>query len=231
MPAISTGSKSLDNVLGGGIPSGMITDIYGESGSGKSQLCFTLCANCAKDSSNVLFVDTTGTFRAERIMEISGSKLNLEKISYIRAFTTTEQSNATKKIIEVRPRLVVIDSLTSLFSTEYSGPERHRAVMKYMHELAALAINLRSAVVVTNMIRNAPPITLVDQAGRNVAQAVVPWQQREFLGSSVSIYSHIKIKLEILDRAKSLFRAVLVQPRGKEPVPFVITSSGISDKQ
>lgn len=231
MPAISTGSKALDNVLGGGIRSGMITDIYGESGSGKSQLCFTLCANCAKDSANVLFVDTTGTFRAERIMEISGSKLTLEKISYIRAFTTTEQSNATKKIIEVRPRLVVIDSLTSLFSTEYSGPERHRAVMKYMHELAALAINLRSAVVVTNMIRNAPPITLVDQAGRNVAQAVVPWQQREFLGSSVSIYSHIKIKLEILDRAKSLFRAVLVQPRGKEPVPFVITSSGISDKQ
>lgn len=231
MPAISTGSKALDNVLGGGIRSGMITDIYGESGSGKSQLCFTLCANCAKDSSNVLFVDTTGTFRAERIMEISGSKLNLEKISYIRAFTTTEQSNATKKIIEVRPRLVVIDSLTSLFSSEYSGPERHRAVMKYMHELAALAINLRSAVVVTNMIRNAPPITLVDQAGRNVAQAVVPWQQREFLGSSVSIYSHIKIKLEILDRAESSFRAVLVQPRGKEPVPFVITSSGISDKQ
>ncbi len=231
MPAISTGSKAIDGVLGGGIRSGMITDIYGESGSGKSQLCFTLCANCAKDSADVLFVDTTGTFRAERIMEISGSKLTLEKISYIRAFTTTEQSNATKKIIEVRPRLVVIDSLTSLFSTEYSGPERHRAVMKYMHELAALAINLRSAVVVTNMIRNAPPITLVDQAGRNVAQAVVPWQQREFLGSSVSIYSHIKIKLEILDRAKSLFQAVLVQPRGKEPVPFVITSSGISDKQ
>jgi DNA repair protein RAD51 len=231
MATISTGSMALDSVLGGGIRSGMITDIYGESGSGKSQLCFTLCANCAKGSANVLFVDTTGTFRAERIMEISGSKLTLEKISYIRAFTTTEQRNATKKIIDIQPRLVVIDSLTSLFSTEYSGPERHRAIMKYMHELAALAINLRSAIVVTNMIRNAPPITLVDQAGRNVAQAVVPWQQREFLGSSVSIYSHIKIKLEILDRAKSLFRAVLIQPRGKDTVPFVITSSGISDKQ
>ena len=63
-------------------------------------------------------------------MKISGSKLTLEKISYIRAFTTTEQSNATKKIIDVRPKLVVIDSLTSLFSTEYSGPERHRAIMK-----------------------------------------------------------------------------------------------------
>ncbi len=231
MPTISTGSRAIDAVLGGGIRTGMITNIYGESGSGKSQLCFTVCANCAKHSANILFIDTTGNFRPERIMEISGSKLTLEKISYIRAFTTTEQSNATKKIIDVRPKLVVIDSLTSLFSTEYSGPERHRAIMKYMHQLAALAINLQSAIVVTNMVRNAPPIPMVDQAGRNVAQAVIPWQQREFLGSSVSIYSHIKMKLEIVDSAKSSFQAVLMQPPSREPVPFVITSSGISDKQ
>jgi DNA repair protein RAD51 len=231
MPTISTGSRAIDAVLGGGIQTGMITNIYGESGSGKSQLCFTVCANCAKHSASILFIDTTGNFRPERIMEISGSKLTLEKISYIRAFTTTEQSNATKKIIDVRPKLVVIDSLTSLFSTEYSGPERHRAIMKYMHQLAALAINLQSAIVVTNMVRHAPPIPPVDQAGRNVAQAVIPWQQREFLGSSVSIYSHIKMKLEIVDSAKSSFQAVLMQPPSREPVPFEITSSGISDKQ
>ncbi|HEX2106523.1 MAG TPA: ATPase domain-containing protein [Nitrososphaera sp.] len=230
MPTISTGSKEIDDLLGGGIHTGMITDIYGQSGSGKSQFCFTLCANYARSSANILFIDTMGTFRPERIMEISASKMTLEKINYIRVFTTREQSNATKKIIELQSKLVVIDSLTSLFSTEYSGSERHRAIMKYMHELATLAINLPCAIVVTNMIRNAPPIALADPTGRNLAQAVVPWQQREFLGSSVSIYSHVKIKLEIVDSEKSLFQAVLVQPRGKEPVPFVIRPSGISDK-
>lgn len=228
---ISTGSKAIDALLGGGIRTGMITDIYGESGSGKSQLCFTLCANCVKHAASTLFIDTAGTFRPERIMEISGSQLALEKITYIRAFTTIDQMNATGKILEVRPMLVVIDSLTSLFSTEYSGPERHRALMKYLHELAFLAINLRCAIVVTNMVRNAPPITLIDQAGRNVAQAVVPWQQREYLGSTVSIYSHMKIKLEIVDSAKSLFQAVLMQPAGKGPVPFAITTLGISDQK
>jgi hypothetical protein len=80
------------------------------------------------------------------------------------------------------------------------------------------------------MIRNAPPLMSVEQAGRNVAQAIVPWQQREFLGSSVSIFSHIKMKLEIVDSAKSSFQAVLKQPPGKAPVPFVITPWGISDK-
>jgi RecA/RadA recombinase len=228
--SISTGSNAIDALLGGGIPTGMITDVYGESGSGKSQLCFTLCANCAKDAAaSTLFIDTAGTFRPERIMEISGSQSALEKITYVRAFTTIDQMNAAKKILEVRPTLVIVDSLTSLFSTEYSGPERHRALMKYLHELALLAISSGCAIVVTNMVRTAPPITLIDQAGRNIAQAVVPWQQREYLGSSVSIYSHIRMKLEIVDSAKSSFQAVLVQPASKEPVPFAISVLGISD--
>jgi RecA/RadA recombinase len=230
MDTISTGSKAIDALLGGGIRRGMITDIYGESGSGKSQICFTLCANCAKDAASSLFIDTAGTFRPERIIEISGSQLALEKINYIRAFSTIDQMNATKKILEVRPRLVVVDSLTWLFSTEYSGPERHRAVMKYLHELAYLAINLGCAIVITNMVRSAPPVTLIDQAGRNVAQAVIPWHQREYLGSSVSIYSHMKLKLEIVDSAKSSFQAVLVQPAGKTAVPFAVTVLGISDQ-
>ena len=229
MASISTGSKAVDTLLGGGIHTGMITDIYGESGSGKSQLCFTLCAMCAKEAASALFIDTAGTFRPERIMEISGSQSALEKITFIRALTTIDQTNAIKKILEVRPTLVVVDSLTSLFSAEYSGPERHRALMKYLHELALLAINSRCAVVVTNMVRTAPPITVMDQAGRNIGHAIVPWQQREYLGSSVSIYSHMKMKLEIVDSARSSFKAVLVQPAGKGQVPFAITLRGISD--
>jgi RecA/RadA recombinase len=231
IPNISTGSKALDALLGGGIHGGMVTDIYGESGSGKSQLCFTLCANCVKDAARVLFVDTTGAFRPERIVEISGSKLALQKITYIRTFTTMDQIDATKKLLELRPALAIVDSVTSLFSAEYSGPERHRAIMKHLHELAILAITLGCAIVVTNMVRRAPPLTLIDQAGRNVSQAMVPWQQREYLGSSVSIYSHMKLKLEIVDDAKSSFQAALIQPPGKEQTPFVITPRGVSDRQ
>ena len=229
--SISTGSKAVDALLGGGIQTGMITDIYGESGSGKSQLCFTLCANCSKYSAKTLFIDTVGTFRPERIMEIAGSQLALEKITYVRAFTTIDQMNARKKILEVQPTLVIVDSLTSLFSTEYTGPERHRALMKHLHELALLATCSGCAIVVTNMVRTAPPITLIDQAGRNIAQAVVPWQQREYLGSSVSIYSHMRMKVEIIDSAKSSFQAVLVQPARKAPVRFAISVLGVSDQK
>ena len=226
---IRTGSNAIDSLLGGGIHTGMITDIYGESGSGKSQMCFTLSANCAKEGASSLFIDTAGTFRPERIVEISGSKQVLEKITYIRALTTIDQINAIKKIAQIQPALVVVDTLTSLFSTEYSGPARHIAVMKYLHKLAVLTINLGCAIVVTNMIRTAP-MTLLDQAGRNIAQAIVSSEQREYLGSSVSIYSHIKIKLEIVDGTKSSFQAVLVQPSGKGSAPFTINLEGIADQ-
>jgi len=225
---ISTGSKAIDALLGGGIRAGMVTDVYGESGSGKSQLCFTLCASCARDGGSAVFIDTAGTFRPERIVEIAGSPGALDRITFVRALGTHDQSGALKKILDLGPRLVVVDTLTSLFSAEYSGPARHLAIMKHLHKLALAAINYSCAVVVTNMVRNAP-VTIVDQAGRNVAQAIVPSQQREYLGSSVSIYSHVKLKLEIVDASKSSFRALLVQPAGKEPVPFAITPRGISD--
>ncbi len=224
---ISTGSQAIDSLLGGGIRTGLISDIYGESGSGKSQLCFTLCVNCARDGGRVVFLDTAGTFRPERIVDI-GSQNVLEKITFLRALTTIDQIKAIHKIRDIEPRLVIIDTLTSLFSSEYSGPARHLAVMKYLHQLAHLAINSSCAVVVTNMIRNAP-IANMNQIGQNT-QAMMPSQQREYLGSSVSIYSHIKLKLDIVDPLNSLFQAYLIQPPGKGPVHYTITAKGISDR-
>lgn len=207
---------------------GMITDVYGESGSGKSQLCFSLVANCVKNGDKVMFIDTVGTFRPERIVEISGSQGTLERIAYVRALTTLDQVNAMGKINDIDPRLLVIDSVTSLFSAEYSGPARHLAVMRHLHELALAAINIGCAVVVTNMVRSAP-ITVDDQGCRNVGDAWAATQHREYLGSSVSIYSHIKLRLKILDAAKSSFQAVLVQPPGKGPAAYRISADGISD--
>lgn len=206
----------------------MITDVYGESGSGKTQLCFTLCANCVKEGGRVLFVDTSGTFRPERVAEISGSKNVLDKIALVRALKVGDQVSSIQKIPDTGNGLVVVDSLTSLFSAEYSGPSRHLAVMKHLRELGMSAINSDCAVVVTNMVRNVPS-TIQNQDSRKMARAIAPSQQREYLGSSVSIYSHMKIKLEIIDPKQSLFRAILLQPPGKGPVEFGISALGISD--
>lgn len=217
---ISIGSDALDALLGGGIRSGVITDLYGESGSGKTQVCFAAAVNCSRIGGKVIFVDTSGTFRPERIKEIGGTSELLERIVYLRAFATNDQVSVIEHIPEIEPQLVIIDNLTSLFSVEYSGPSRHLAVMKHLHDLATSAIASRCAIIITNMVRNVPAET---------RDSVERAQQREYLGSSVSIYSHIKVKLEVADAQHSIFRAALIQPFRDKIALFRVSSQGISD--
>lgn len=243
---IPTGSLSLDRLLGGGIRTGLLTDIYGPSGTGKSQLCFSLCVNSAKylkQKEMIMFIDTVGTFRPERISEIAKQERNneiLDKIIFIRAFSTYDQIKSIRKIYDVKPLLIIVDSATSLFSTEYSGASRHLVLMNHLHELSFAAINFDCAVVITNMVRNVPvvrPITDQDDNNNNKVIKTTTtttksnsYQQREFMGTSVSIYSHIKLRLEIDNSEKSIVRASLMQPTRREQVSFRIISRGFSDQ-
>ena len=223
---ISTGSTSVDTLLFGGIRSGLVTDLYGQSGTGKSQLCFTLCANCAgyiSREDTIMFVDTTGNFRPERIEEIATYKNKnddnriLNRIKYIRSFSSSEQIEALNRIIDFSARLIIIDNVSILFSNEFGGLDRHLALMKYMHRLCLVAINFDCAVVITNMSR--------------YAQTNDHFIEREFMGSSVSLYSHMRLKFEIIDLERSMYKATLLQPARRQPVFFSIKSKGISDYQ
>ncbi|GAI57139.1 unnamed protein product, partial [marine sediment metagenome] len=42
---LTTGSKTMNELIGGGIETQTITEFYGEYGSGKSQMCHQLCVN------------------------------------------------------------------------------------------------------------------------------------------------------------------------------------------
>lgn len=73
---ITTGSRQVDQLLGGGIEAGSITEVYGAARSGKSQLCFTLAVTCQLPFASggaegkCLFIDTEGTFRPERLLPV-----------------------------------------------------------------------------------------------------------------------------------------------------------------
>jgi DNA repair protein RadA len=76
----TTGSSKLDSFLKGGIETQAMTEIAGEFGSGKSQLCYTLCVtanlplNKGGLDGNVVFRDTENTFRPERIHQIAENR-------------------------------------------------------------------------------------------------------------------------------------------------------------
>ena len=122
---ISTGLLKLDNFLSGGIPNGIIVDIFGGNGTGKTQLLLQLSINSIKNGGNVLYLDTTGGFRPERILEIQKkSNINfnvLDKITVSRITNTSEQINSIKNFQANNFSLIVIDNVTDLFSYEYKN--------------------------------------------------------------------------------------------------------------
>jgi DNA repair protein RadA len=127
----TTGSSKLDSFFKGGIESQAMTEFAGEFGSGKSQLCYTLCvtANMPVDKSglggNVIFIDTENTFRAERIHQIAENRgVNepqervLRKIYVCKIYNSNHLEliihNLGKSIEEYKAKLVIVDSIIAL---------------------------------------------------------------------------------------------------------------------
>jgi DNA repair protein RadA len=172
MARISTGSKSLDNILGGGIESKAITELYGETGSGKTQLCHTLCVMATQDkseygiTSKAIYIDTEGKFRPERIASIAISRgFNVDEvlsnILYERAVSASQQGFIIERAQSLMDKdnsiiLLIVDSVISNYRAEYSKvsmlPERQKKLYKFMCDLSGLAQRYNIAAVVTNQV-------------------------------------------------------------------------------
>jgi DNA repair protein RadA len=172
---LSIGSKQLDELLGGGLETQTITEFYGEYGVGKSILCHQLAVNVQLPeekgglNGSALYIDTENTFRPEWILRIAKS-LGLDgseaarNIIYSEAFNSDHQmlllEKADKVIQENKIRLIIIDSLTSHFRSEYLGremlAERQQKLNGHLHRLVRLARAFNACAVVTNQVMAKP---------------------------------------------------------------------------
>ena len=178
---IPTGSKSLDDILGGGVETGGITEAYGKFASGKTQLGFQLAVNVQlpRDKGGldggVLFIDTEGTFRPDRIEQVAKAagvdpKEILDRIYVVRAATSAQQiltaDRADKLIKEKNIKLIIVDSLMALFRSEYPGRgalgERQQKLNSHIHTLQRLADNYGLAVYISNQVMDNPAILFGD---------------------------------------------------------------------
>jgi DNA repair protein RadA len=168
---ITTGSHDFDLFLSGGIETQALTEIAGEFGSGKSQLCYTLCvtANMLDKNNGIIFVDTENTFRAERIHQIAESRgLDAEEIMkkifvckiYYSAHLEAVIRSLAKYIERYKAGLVIIDSIISLHRAEFAGretlAERQQRLNMVLHKLIRLAEIYNIAVVYTNQVQAQP---------------------------------------------------------------------------
>lgn len=171
----TTGSAKLDAILGGGIETQAMTELIGEYGAGKTQLCLTLCVTAQQPKENgglegaVLFMDSEGTFSPDRVYRIAEARgldpqQVLSNIIIARVYTSDHQVFIGDNLYRVCPKegvkLVIVDSIISHFRGEYVGrehlAERQQKLNKHLHSLIRLAEAYNLAVVVTNQVQANP---------------------------------------------------------------------------
>ncbi|KAJ3070210.1 recombinase rad51 [Podochytrium sp. JEL0797] len=169
--SIGTGSKDLDKLLGGGVETGGITEIFGEFRTGKTQLCHALAVmaqlpvNMGGGEGRVMYIDTEGTFRPERLLAmaerfgLNGEEV-LDNVAYARAYNSDHQTNLLMQgaamMADSRFSLLIVDSATALYRTDYSGrgelSARQMHLAKFLRMLQRLADEFGIAVVLTNQV-------------------------------------------------------------------------------
>lgn len=173
----TTGSKKFDSILGGGIETQAMTELIGDYGVGKTQVCMTLSVIAQLPpekggfGGNVIYMDTEGTFSPERIHQIAtkrglDGKQVLDNIVVARAYTSDHQcfliDHLFKKVPEENAKLAIVDSMISHFRGEYIGREelsmRQQVLNQYLHKLLRLTEAYNIAVVVTNQVQANPAL-------------------------------------------------------------------------
>lgn len=237
---ISTGSKNLDKLLGGGIETQALTESFGEYGSGKTQLGHTLAVMVQKPpeegglNGSVIWIDTENTFRPERIQQIAKHRgldpdETLKRIIVARAYNSNHQmllvQQAEEKIQELAKtnhpvKLIIVDSLTALFRAEYTGrgalAERQQKLARHLADLHRLATLYDLAVYFTNQVQARPDIFFGDPT-----QAV---------GGHVLAHSAtLRIYLRKGKSGKRVARIIDSPHLPESEAVFRITDAGVSD--
>lgn len=172
MIKITTGAASLDAVLGGGLETGSITEVFGEFRTGKTQLAHTICVTSQLSfgmkggQGKVIYLDTEGNFRPERIESIANRygldpEQTLENIIVSRVYTHEEQMSVIKLICALLAdadqgpfRILIIDSIISLFRVEFSGrgelAERQQKLGQHLAHLVKMAEEFNVVVFLVN---------------------------------------------------------------------------------
>jgi DNA repair protein RadA len=189
MQRISTGSKSLDNLLCGGIETKAVTEFYGEHSSGKTQISHTLCTIVPQNKSQggisgkSIYIDTEGKFRPERIVSIAQARgfntiYTLSNIIHVRLRTSHPQESIIEKVRSLvdknksTTRLLIVDSVISNYRAEFSGvrtlSERQQRLYQFMRKLSGIAQTYGIAVVVTNHVNYSDHPYAPKPAGGNI---------------------------------------------------------------
>ena len=156
---LPSGCQSLDLLLSGGFESGIITQLYGEAGTGKSNIVMQLAVQAVARGLRVIFIDTEG-FSAERFKQIAGpgAEEMATKIMIFEPMSLEQQAIAIREASKIAGRdlgLIILDSATSLYRVLLEAEDNRsirRTLTVQLSELQEIARKHRIPVVITNQV-------------------------------------------------------------------------------
>ncbi|CCX04691.1 Similar to Meiotic recombination protein DLH1; acc. no. P50265 [Pyronema omphalodes CBS 100304] len=230
---ISTGSKSFDAMLGGGVQTMSITEVFGEFRTGKSQLCMTASVICQlpKDQGGaegkVAYIDTEGTFRPERIKQIAekfgvDGDMACENIIYGRALNSEHQLELLNGLCQSfatnEYRLLIVDSIMACFRVDFCGrgelSERQQKLGQMLAKLSHMAEEFNVAVLMTNQVQSDPGASAL------------------FASADGHVLAHASATRILLRKGRGEERVAKLQDSPDCPereATYIITNGGIAD--
>ena len=218
---LSSGIASIDRLLGGGLETDSLTELYGEGGSGKTLFCLDIALRVARGNRWVFYIDTEGV-SVDRLRSIAGAELDrlLKRFLLSTPSNLEEQSRAIATACAlaregIRPvGLIVVDSGTAYYRLSLSGPDEDDARQALALSVADLVVTARKAQL---------PVLFTNQVWRSMRDGTL-----EPLGGS--FLNHAAKTILRFDRLPGpRRRVVLVKHRSlaEGSAEFRITSSGL----
>ena len=225
---IATGCGTVDELLGGGLGRGTVTQLYGPPASGKTNLALAAAVETAAAGGSVLYIDTEG-LSVERFEQVAAAKADAVDVSVddiagrviiTDAVDFEEQREAVQDAADFAERvdLVVLDSATGFYRLERvgdaDGGESLRRVTRQVTHLLSLARRYDLAVLITNQVYSDPE----SESGR----------ARPLGGHTLTHWSGVVVRIERFRAGNR--RATLEKHRSMaagDTARFRITESGI----
>ena len=214
---ISSQIDSLDKIFSDGLQTGIITEISGLRGTGKTQFALQFAIEPLSNNKKILFIDTTVEFRPERFLQMIQSRnlstSLLDNLHVSRVTDTQKQIEVLKSFEKDSFSLLIIDNIADLFSFEYSKKEhiieKNVNFGNYMINLSKLALSKNIPIIITNQILSHDEMNY------------------ERMQTQLENYVHQKIQLE---KIKNNYTCKVITPFIQETkFDYKITNSGIEE--
>lgn len=228
---VSTRCSALDRILGGGLPRGQITLVYGASNTGKTSLAIQCAVGCARENLRVLFVDADDTFSPARLSQIA--YYNLDSVSPLLVLFKPQNFREQCALVEnldsylsKNVALVIIDTITSLYRVELGGEEEtfvlNRELNRQLAYLKQTAKTQDVAVLLTSQVRSVI-------AGERAVERIEPVATRV-----LTFWSQNILNLKVAPRPR-VREAFLEKHFGRERKGihclFMLTETGVTDME